>query len=147
MIKHLQLTISGHCLPEQEHKGSSNLKQVVTAHPPSRAERNECKPAYCSSSALYSSTVGSHVAHFRLGFPTSVNATTTILIDMPTGPWEPGRPSLRSFLAILDCLKLTIKIHHHQKHLSFREILIFFFKPTPAHSSLELSFCDRLVRH
>lgn len=77
-------------------------------------------PAHCSSSGLYSSTLGMTSSTFRLGFPTSMNATKIILISKPTGQWKLDSPWLCPFfLVILGCGKLTFKIHHHQKHLSF----------------------------
>lgn len=124
----------GYSPSEQECKGSRNLKQVPTAHPPThrqppRLERNECMPAYCSSSGLYSSTVGMMLPTFRLGFPTSMTATKIILISKPTGQWELGSPPLRpSFVVILGSGKLTFKTHHHRKHLPFSEILVSFLR-------------------
>lgn len=54
------------------------MKQLVTSHPQSKADRNKCVPAYCAVCSLYSFAIRGP-AHetepltFIVGLPTSIN--------------------------------------------------------------------------
>lgn len=97
-----------------ESWGIRNLKQLLILHPQSRAENNELAHSFCF---LYFYAIfypKNGTIHSGWALPTSMDTIKTIFYRHAHRPTLSRQSLFRLFSkVILDCVKLTIKTHHH----------------------------------